>query len=206
MFKKPAELLALTLNSLKPKTVWVNSRNEGVLFFKKPDWPAGVGADWVEREMAPNARVVPCDGGWVVEWDKDVFKEEGAVCAVLCGLLESRQRVRLFYGKDGTVWPEENDVLGYIGRSTGKTPCYLLIHNSRSTGGPAISVGSIMGIRATSGEWLYKHPDFNVGTWDTVKDGFLFAVTHNGEIHAKHLLHDQATKLKCFMRGHRFSK
>lgn len=126
---------------------------------------------------------------------------------ILEGLRNSRQRVRLFYGENGVVWPEENDVLGYIGRSTGKTPCFLLVHNSRSTGGPSISVGSIMGILETSGKWLYHHPDFTRGKWETVKDGDGFSVTHNDEIHARNFqTAEKADKYRDFMNGFRFSK
>ncbi len=127
---------------------------------------------------------------------------------ILEGLKQSRQRVRLFYGKDGTVWPEEHDVLGYIGRSTGTKPCFILIHNTRSTGGPSISIDSIMGIRATNGEWTYRHPNFNVGVWEAKWQAMHRGVIyHNGVFHTSGFPSLIKAENYCdFMRGHRFSK
>lgn len=47
-----------------------------------------------------------------------------------------------FQGQWGTY--EES---GYVGKSTGSEPCYLLLHNSRSTGGSPVSVDKIARIR-----------------------------------------------------------
>lgn len=203
--KKPAETLALMLNTLKPKKLWVNSRNEGALFPTKPDWPAGVGADWVEQEMSVNAVVVPYDGGWIVEWDNNVFREESAAALVLFDLMGTDTRVRVFLGKDGNVWPEQWDVLGRIGVSTGEKPCFLLVHNTRSMGGGAIMVDSVMGIQTTKGVWLYKHPQFDLGEWAVAKDGDGWIACMNGEGQAYCFKTEQKALNYCsFMKGERF--
>ena len=42
----------------------------------------------------------------------------------------SCKRIRLWLGEDGKSWNEENDIIGYIGRSTGeyKIPLLIIMH------------------------------------------------------------------------------
>ena len=74
-----------------------------------------------------------------------------------------RFRVRLWYGNrnTGRAWAEEHDVTGYIGRSTGRVKIPLIVHNSRSMGGPGLLDDCIVRIdRIDTGETLYQHPEF----------------------------------------------
>src|ERR1039457_5780938 len=59
------------------------------------------------------------------------------------------KRIRLFYGdiETGKCWNEENDVIGYIGRSTGSIRIPLMIHNKNSSGGSGILEHCIIGIQ-----------------------------------------------------------
>lgn len=135
------------------------------------------------------------------------------VMKVVSGLncYNSRQRVRLFLGdtKTGKCWNEENDVCGYIGRSTGKIKIPLLINNVNSSGGPGILTHCIVAIYTTSGRCLYKHDKLDFGLWET--SGELFedytqAVYCNKELIARFKTYKQADNYVKFMTAKRFCK
>ena len=71
-------------------------------------------------------------------------------------------------GQLGRDWLEENDVYGFIGRSTGSIKIPLLIHNRRSLGGPGLLDHCIVRIRlsAGSGRVLYQHPQYHFGAME----------------------------------------
>ncbi len=73
-----------------------------------------------------------------------------------------RTRIRFRYGDDdGQDWGDSCDMEGYIGRSCGPYKVPLVIHNSRSTGGPAILTAWIIRVETTQGKrCLYQHPDY----------------------------------------------
>jgi hypothetical protein len=62
----------------------------------------------------------------------------------------ARTRIRIQY--------EDNySVIGYVGNSTGTKPILILVHNSRSFGGAAISFRGITDIRESAGgKYLYR--------------------------------------------------
>lgn len=134
-----------------------------------------------------------------------VFHEKtpNQVKNVLNRLFQTRERIRVWYGDidTGKAWPEEYDVLGVVGRSTGTKPIPLLVYNSRSTGGPGLLDHCIVRIDTTVGKTLYKHPTFNDGI--TV-DGF--SVLSHGSIHAVCKTGSQARRLASFFKGERYSK
>lgn len=68
-------------------------------------------------------------------------------------------------GQLGRDWLEENMSFGYIGRSTGPHKIPLLVHNTRSFGGPALLDHCIVRIRRTTGSKrvLYQHPQYHTG-------------------------------------------
>lgn len=73
--------------------------------------------------------------------------------------IHSKNRIRLFYGdtETGQDWEEENDVIGYIGRSGGTCPIPILLKNTRSMGGSAILDHCI--VKITNHKYvLYQHP------------------------------------------------
>ena len=86
----------------------------------------------------------------------------------VANILESsrllRHRIRIFYGdrETGRDWGEENDVTGYVGRSTGASKIPLLVHNSRSYGGGALLDHCIVKIMDThTKRVLYSHPTYH---------------------------------------------
>ena len=129
-------------------------------------------------------------------------------------------RVRIWHGDTdtGQSWQEENDVLGYVGRSTGIRKVPLLIYSRRSRGGGAIFPECVVRI-----DWvkdrrpLYKHPTFSSGfeharigstppgrDWGTARP---FSVVNNdGEYVAAFESEAQARRWLEFMRGDRYSK
>jgi len=118
-------------------------------------------------------------------------------------------RIRLFLGKDGKVWNEENDVTGTVGRSTGITPCALLINNARSIGGGAILTDCIIGIYKTDGTRLFWDDAYKMPVCEVIKDDLLeysYTMNINGELYSLHKTEKQAHRLADFMSGKRFSK
>jgi len=112
-------------------------------------------------------------------------------------------RVRVWYGENGKSWNEENDICGYIGRSTGQIKLPLLINNSRSMGGGALLDSCIVKMIDTrTNRVLYKHQNFSqsVFTANGCK------VYSNGELYANCKSEDSAQRLTDFMNGKRHSK
>ena len=130
---------------------------------------------------------------------------------VLLNAQAQKTRLRLFLGqtKTGVAWPEEFDVIGYIGNTTGnKSPIFL--YNVRSDGGMVILCEHIVAIfDVKSKTALYKHPTFSVGEWKrraSLMEGYFEDVLHNGEVHARFKKNGQAHRYIGFMKGERFSK
>ena len=122
----------------------------------------------------------------------------------------SGNRIRVFYGdsETGRDWHEENDVMGYVGRSTGIKPIPLLIHNSRSLGGGAILDHCIIKITRDK-RVLYMHPEYYHGKHE-VRDSDMHEyremVLRDGEIVARFKEQGQAYKWVCFIEGRKNSK
>lgn len=127
-------------------------------------------------------------------------------------------RLRIWYGdrQTGTAWNEEYDVCGYIGRSGGDIKIPLLINNSRSYGGPALSVGSIIRVDdIEEHRTLWKVNNFHVcpmelkhntdsknypyEVWETKDDKSLSNV-------ANFKTESSARRWIAFMKGERYSK
>ena len=75
------------------------------------------------------------------------------LCIVIDNLLQNKQRVVIDYGNTTTKesWNEIHDIKGRIGRSTGVIKIPLLVYNSRSYGGGALSDNCILSIKTTNG-------------------------------------------------------
>lgn len=128
-------------------------------------------------------------------------------------------RVRIWYGdtETGRAWPEECDVLGYVGRSSGVQKVPLLIFDRRSSGG-AILTEKIVRIDWVEGaDSLYKHPTFSSGfeharigatppgrDWGRSRP--FSVVNDDGEYVAAFERETQARRWLEFMRGDRYSK
>lgn len=138
-----------------------------------------------------------------------------AVCKILSRFNELHRtgrnspRLRLWYGdtETGRCWMEENDITGYIGRSTGLIKIPLLIHNSRSYGGGVILDHCIIRITARNPhvnriDCLYSHPNFHIPTITIEGASVLF----DGEIYANFKTAEQAHRYAAFMAGERMGK
>src|SRR5580704_12602052 len=66
-----------------------------------------------------------------------VMDNRERVEGLLLPYLHKNKRVRIYLGdpETGRDWGEENDVTGFIGRSTGREPVLLLLPGNRSHGG-----------------------------------------------------------------------
>mgnify|MGYP003441843095 CR=1 FL=1 len=128
------------------------------------------------------------------------------VMLVLEGAYMAKSRIRVWYGDklSGTAWAEENDVLGYVGRSTGQVKIPLLVHNSRSIGGDGILQDCIVRIDSVTnrGQPLYQHQTFSTGFWQVLG----FDLFHNGEIWARFKTTSAAVRYMEFMQGMRYAK
>lgn len=137
----------------------------------------------------------------------------GTSDAVIRALENARatgQRIRLFLGdaETGKAWPEENDVMGHIGRSMGPRRVPLLIASSRSRGGGAILDHCIVAIQSSAGLFIYRHAGFDAGQWEVApsdKPDYAAAVTHNGAIHARFKSQRRAANYAAFMAGQRWT-
>ena len=131
-----------------------------------------------------------------------------AVRKALDRALEHRDRIRVFYGntKTGAAWPEEYDVTGRVGRSTGTVKVPLLLSRRSSYGGPSMLDHCIVGIKGPRG-WIYRHENFSVGEfkihWDALPE---VRVSHNGETFATFKTIAQAWRRVAFMLGARLGK
>lgn len=79
--------------------------------------------------------------------------------------IDPPSRIRVHYGdtETGRDWGDVYDVSGYVGRSTGPQPIFLLVHNSRSVSGGSILVDSIVRIRYANrknGGDIYRHSNY----------------------------------------------
>lgn len=83
------------------------------------------------------------------------------LAATLDGLIQSRQRVRLFYGDPttGDMWLEDCNVTGWLARSRGPQHVPLLLHNCRSRAGVPVPVEHILRIQVGF-RMVWQHPAF----------------------------------------------
>lgn len=148
------------------------------------------------------------------------------VRTALAQAFASRSTVRIWFGDivTGRAWAEENDVLGKVGRSTGRIKVPLLVEPGEDCGGHMLDhcivridvvkrrslrsdESRVDGTKARSvleGATVYSHLSFHTGNWevresDTV--GFASTVTLDGQIHARFINSRQAPKFVSFMRG-----
>lgn len=130
-----------------------------------------------------------------------------------------QHRIRVFLGDPdtGLDWNEENDVTGYVGRSTGSKPILLLIPNVRSLGGGALLTAHILKlIDISTGQVLYQHPKYHsalfVAAEGSDEAGYaaqVFKTTHGAlvrTLYANCKTFASAYRLAAFMNGARHNK
>ena len=136
-------------------------------------------------------------------------KTTSGVAVLLNNLAMSKQRVRLVYGntETGKDWLQEYDVLGTIGKSTGSNQIPLLISNSRSTGGGAISEDCILKIvDVKSKRVLYQHEKYIEAKFEIILLTVGHSVTVDGNVQANVKTIKQAQNYIDFMLCKRMSK
>ena len=122
-------------------------------------------------------------------------------------------RIRLFYGdsKTGRDWGEEFDVTGQIGRSMGPIHIPILLHNTRSTGGGAILVTSIVRL-FVGGREVYRHPNYSQAEytirWPSVSrdKGYTHDVRADKKIVASFTSREAAIRWIDFITGKRLGR
>lgn len=118
------------------------------------------------------------------------------------------RRFRFWYGdkETGKSWNEENDVCGYVGRSTGTKKIPLLINNCNSYGGGALMTDSIIKIVDTrTKRVLYQHESFNQPEF--IVRSYDCAVLAENDLHAQGFKNEkQAQRYADFVNGKRMSK
>ena len=127
------------------------------------------------------------------------------VIAILESARKSRARVRVFYGgDDGKDWMEENDTIGYIGRSTGSIKIPLLVRTSRSYGGGSLLDDCIKRITIDKRE-AYRAKDYSLPCLTIKKnEGSLpFSVYADGKTYANFASYEKALNYVGFLRGER---
>lgn len=131
------------------------------------------------------------------------FSSKAGVEAALESLRGTKKRVRIFYGDEATGrdWMEEFDTTGTVSRSSGSMPVYILLKNSRSTGGHGISPTSIVRIMV-DGRDLYRHPSYHLPKMTI--DGLTVLV--GGEPHARFKSKAALERWVAFMEGRRMAK
>lgn len=106
------------------------------------------------------------------EYNGTTYREDTPqkVIEVLESVMINNQRIRVFYGntETGRSWLDEHDVMGYVGRSTGKIKIPLLIPKSNSYGGSAILDDCIVMITIDKAI-AYKHEKFNIPSFSIKK-------------------------------------
>lgn len=136
--------------------------------------------------------------------------------AILEGLIHTQKRVRLFYGhttgeKAGQDWHEENNVSGYLGRSTGSRSIVILLPTKHSSGGPSILDDCIVSL-LVDGQEVYKHPQYRNGEYKISPCHTPTAielrqmVTIDGVEYARFGMTAQAERWIDFMTGARMAK
>jgi hypothetical protein len=121
----------------------------------------------------------------------------------------SNAHVRLFLGDaaTGKDWLEENDVAGYLGRSTGPVKVLLLLKSKQSSGGPAILCDCIVRL-LVDGTEVYRHPGYLTPVFKIMAGtlaGYPFEawLKDGTEAHARFANRQAAVRWIAFMRGER---
>jgi len=130
------------------------------------------------------------------------------ITALLEKLLKDGTEVRVFYGNsdNGQSWHDENDVLGRIGRSTGRIKIPLLVPVGGS-GGPGLLDHCIIRIDSREGT-LYQHKKFRVGDMTLAKgntQAYPWDVFIDNDLHARFKENSVAIKLMDFLQGNLFA-
>ena len=116
-----------------------------------------------------------------------------------------RWRIRLYYGGNGKCWNDEDGTIGYIGRSTGNSKIPILVYNSRSMGGGAISDDKIVRIDTSANCIRYLDKSICFDHFISTDIGTVYNETTD-TLYARCKNADSGKKLADFMNGKRWTK
>lgn len=127
------------------------------------------------------------------------------VCDIILAARKSNAKLKFHWGDSATGrdWNEENDVIGYIGKSTGRIPVPLLLESRNSSGGGALLDHCVVKIvNNSTGKILYQHPLYKapqVEITPSDMEGYTHNTVVNGEIYGRHTSRLDAEKLKAHL-------
>lgn len=131
-----------------------------------------------------------------------------AVRRVIERYRKSGDKLRIYYGETSTGrdWMDENDVIGFVGRSTGMMKIPLLIEDGENGGSGMLDHCIVKMQDGNTGKVLYQHakfhqPDLEIRKCDSVIHGLTHEATANGEVHARFESFGQAAAWVAFMTG-----
>lgn len=129
------------------------------------------------------------------------------VINILENVRHNRSRIRVFFGDTitGEDWKEENDIIGYIGRSTGSIKIPLLVKNSSSYGGGALLDHCIVKITVDK-MTVYKHENYHLGELFITESGiteYPFSVFVDLKCQANFKTKEKAENYILFLKGER---
>ena len=142
------------------------------------------------------------------------------VANVINEALKANRRLRFWFGdtETGKAWVEENDVIGYIGRSSGTVQIPLAVFSRRSFGGGALMTQAIVRIDdMCKRRTLYAHPTFSTGEIEVHKmfrdindydNGTTYThfLTIDRATHSRHTSFEQADRLRKFLVGELYNQ
>lgn len=105
------------------------------------------------------------------------FKKETSkeVVQLINQLIESKQRVRLFYGDSvtGRDWCRRYDTIGYIGRTMGEIPRPVLLKEKQCIDGYGIEEQNIVKLTIKKKN-AYCHPGYHINLRYKKQEGFYY--------------------------------
>jgi hypothetical protein len=135
---------------------------------------------------------------------------DGKVALLLERYRESGRMLRVFLGDraTGRDWMEENDVVGYVGRSGGSQKVPLLLVAGRN-GGSALLTDCIVRLMDADGTELYRHPKYQVPALSLEREwsaamlarGYAWAVWSAGAVQARFRSVYTAAEYVAFLTG-----
>jgi hypothetical protein len=141
-------------------------------------------------------------------FEPDTSKEVQRVLEKVRG---NHTKIRVHYGdtSTGKAWLEENDVLGFVGRSAGTLKTPLLMSDRNTRFGDAMLTNRIVRIQdAKTGADLYRHPNYNTPKMVIVSsdiEGYAATVQVDGKVQARFSSSAQAKGYVAFMKGEAMS-
>lgn len=147
------------------------------------------------------------------------YYREGTPRAVISALEIQRvagNRVRFFLGdpETGAQWHEENEVSGYVGRTTGEIKMAILLETKNSSGGGIIMTDNILRL-LVDGREVYRHPKYvdakiTLHNIEPIKvpsgPALTVRVDIDGNEWANFSARTKAERWKAFMEGKRMTR